>query len=71
MQGLLPRAHRNRNSRMLAILLSLATMTALLLMIGGFWMWTRDRKRSLLLLATSVVILFNVWMWTTMPDPRF
>lgn len=56
---------------MLAILLSLATMTALLLMIGGFWMWTRDRKRSLLLLATSVVILFNVWMWTTMPDPRF
>lgn len=54
---------------MSAILLSFATLVALILMIGGFWLWMHDRRRSMLMFAASLVILLNLWLWTTMLEP--
>ena len=37
---------------------------------GGLWMWRRDRKRAVLLLAAAAVTLLNVLSWSTMPTQQ-
>lgn len=49
------------------LLYALAMLGAFALGIGGLWMWRRDRKRALLLIAASVVTLVNVLSWSTLP----
>lgn len=52
------------------LLYGLAMIGALALAIGGVWMWRRDRKRALLLLAAATVTLLNVLSWSTLPSPQ-
>lgn len=51
------------------LLYGLAMLGAFALAAGGLWMWNRDRKRSLLLLAVALVTLVNVASWSTLPAP--
>lgn len=46
---------------------TLAVLASLALIVGGLWLWNRDRKRSLLMLLAAAVTLLNVYSWTTMP----
>jgi hypothetical protein len=52
------------------LLYGLAMLGAFALALGGLWMWRRDRKRALLLVAASVVTLVNVLSWSTLPAPQ-
>lgn len=54
---------------MTAIMQSIAVITAFLLLAGGWHQWRADRKRAALMLVAALVILGNVWLWTTMPEP--
>lgn len=54
---------------MIAILLSLAALAAFALVGGGLYLWKRDRKRALLMLAAASVTFINLYMWTSMPRP--
>lgn len=53
---------------MMDTLFALSTLAAFALIGGAIYLWKRDRKRSLLMLAAGVVLLFNVVMWSTMPS---
>ncbi|MFA7440388.1 MAG: hypothetical protein WCZ66_05400 [Sphingomonadaceae bacterium] len=53
---------------MTAIMQSIAVITAFLLLAGGWHQWRADRKRAVLMLMAALVILVNVWLWTTMPE---
>jgi hypothetical protein len=44
--------------------LALGMIAALLLLVGGVRMVTRDRKRGLLMIAAGLVIFGNVLIWT-------
>ncbi|MBC2777650.1 hypothetical protein [Parasphingopyxis marina] len=52
------------------IALSIAMLAVFALAFGGIFLWTKrgDRKRGLLMLAASFVILVNVLIWT-LPNP--
>jgi hypothetical protein len=52
------------------LLYALAMLGALAMALGGLWMWRRDRKRALLLLAAATVTLVNVLSWSTLPSPQ-
>lgn len=52
------------------LLYGLAMLGALALALGGLWMWRRDRKRAILLLAAATVTLVNVISWSTLPAPQ-
>lgn len=49
------------------LLYGLAMLGAAGLAIAGLFVWRRDRRRSLLLLAVAVVTALNVWSWSTLP----
>ena len=52
-----------------AALLSIAVIGAFGLIIGGLWLIlkTGERKKGLLMLASAVVLLLNVLIWTLPP----
>jgi hypothetical protein len=52
------------------LLYALAALGAFALALGGLWMWRRDRKRAVLLLAAAAVTLVNVISWSTLPSPQ-
>ncbi|QMW22000.1 hypothetical protein [Sandaracinobacteroides saxicola] len=52
---------------MIDALLALGVLVSFALVGGGLWLWRRDRKRALLMLAAGVVLLFNIVMWSTLP----
>jgi hypothetical protein len=52
------------------LLYGLAMLGAFALGIGGLWMWRRDRKRALLLIAAALATLVNVLSWSTLPAPQ-
>lgn len=52
------------------LLYGLAMLGALALAAGGLWMWRRDRRRAVLLLLAAAVTLFNVWSWSSLPEPQ-
>jgi hypothetical protein len=45
---------------------ALAVVAAFVLAGGGLWLWRRDRKRALLMIAVSAVTLANVWSWSSL-----
>jgi hypothetical protein len=52
------------------IALSIAMLAVFALAFGGVFLWAKrgDRKRGLLMLTASFVILVNVLIWT-LPNP--
>lgn len=52
------------------LLYALAMLGAFALALGGLWMWRRDRKRALLLIAAALATLVNVLSWSTLPAPQ-
>jgi hypothetical protein len=52
------------------LLYGLAMLGAAALGLGGIWMWRRDRKRAILLIAAAVVTLVNVLSWSTLSTPQ-
>lgn len=55
---------------MTSLLYGLAMLGTFALAAGGLWMWRRDRKRAVLLLAAAAVTLLNVLSWSTMPTQQ-
>jgi len=53
----------------MAFLLSFSVLAAFALVGGGLYLWKRDRKRALLMLAAAGVTFLNLFMWTGMPRP--
>jgi hypothetical protein len=49
------------------LLYGLAMLGALGLAVAGLFLWRRDRRRSLLLLAAALVTAVNVLSWSTLP----
>jgi hypothetical protein len=55
---------------MTKLILTIVMLAALLLAAGGLYLWRKrgERQRGLLMLATALVLIGNVWIWS-LPTP--
>lgn len=53
---------------MLAWTSAIGMIAVLLLLIGASRLWSRERRKALLMAAAAIVLGLNVWLWSSTPQ---